>query len=174
MPIAANQHCLSDERGVVVDSLRGYLLTVVTAAIISGIAINLSGKKGLHGAIIKLLSGLFLSITVISPLAKIQLDNFSSYLSGIETDASAIISNAEKDANTAKTEIIKQQVETYILDEASRLGLELDVTVSFSEDTSLQPHAVCISGAISPYKKQKLQTIIQEDLGIPEEQQMWK
>ncbi len=156
------------------DHLRGYLLTVIAAAIISGIAVKLIGKKGLHGTLIQLLTGLFLSITVISPLARVKIDNFTAYLSGLEADASAIIADAEKATTAAKVKIIKEEVETYILDEAKKLGLDLEVTVTFASGSEFLPDIVNINGAVAPYKKRILQDVIQEELGIPEEKQMWK
>lgn len=155
------------------DGIKGYILTVITAALIASVAVGVLGKNGLHGTMIKLLAGLFLSVTVISPLAKIQFRNLSSYFSDLNVDASAIITEAEEEVLNAKREIIIDQVEAYILDEATKLGLDLSVTVSISDDTSLVPDRITITGNASPYKKTRLQTWITSDLGIPEEQQVW-
>lgn len=155
------------------DSIRQYILTVIVAACIASIALSVTGKSGMSKTIIKLLCGIFLSVTVISPLAKIQLKNISSYLSELNTDASNIVNDAQFDIDNIKRQRISEGIQAYILDEAGKIGLDIDVAVDYTDDHSLVPDIVRISGAISPYKMTVLQKCISEDLGIPEEQQHW-
>ena len=154
-------------------SVKEYLLTVIAAAIICGTLIKLVDSKTAHGKMIHLLTGLFLSITVISPIAKVNIQNLSSYLSALQVDASEIVEEAEDVISQEKQQFIKQAMESYIGDEADELALSLDISVRFADDHTLNPCAVIIQGPVSPYKKKKLQNIISNDLGIPEENQTW-
>ena len=54
------------------DSIRQYLLSITAAAVICAIINALSGKKGTTSAVVKLLSGLFLTLSVISPLLNLE------------------------------------------------------------------------------------------------------
>lgn len=156
------------------DHLKEYILSIIIAATISGVAVKLIGNKGLHKSLIQLLSGLFLLITVISPLIKVKIDDFTAYFTTLEAEATGIITNAEIKTNAAKAEIIKERIEAYILDEATKLGLDLRVDVTLADDSTFLPSTATIIGAAAPYKKAMLQNKIQETLGIPEEKQMWR
>ena len=155
------------------EDIRQYLLSIVAAAIVSALAINMIGKKGIYTTVVKLLAGLFLSITIISPWTKLQLQDLSSYFSDLELDAEDIVSEGEDMAVSATASIIKEQVTAYILDKASSLGLNLEVEVTMTESSPPVPSAVALKGTASPYAKQHLQQIITDELGIPEENQSW-
>lgn len=155
------------------DTLRTYLLTVVSASIICALVINFLGKKSPYSPIIMLLSGLFLSITVISPLTKLNLDNISSYFDDFGTEASAAVYDGTNMANTSVAAIIKENTEAYILDKANSFGATVNVDVSLNDDTPPLPVSVVIRGAVAPYVKVKIQEIIENDLAIPKENQSW-
>ena len=156
------------------EAIRQYLLCVVSAGIICAVILKIVGEKGLLSSAIKLLAGLFMSITVISPIVKLQIDDFSDYLYEIETDSQGIVADGISVANDEKTKIIKQNLESYILDKASSLSVSLDAQITLSASDAPYPYSVILSGDISPYKRQQLQQIISNDLGIPEERQVWK
>lgn len=155
------------------DDIRQYLLSVVSAAVISALAINVIGKKGIYASVVKLLAGLFLSITVISPWAKLQIGDLSSYLDNLELDAADVIAKGEYMAADAAGTIIKDQLEAYILDKASAIGIQVKVEVVLTDTDPPVPCSVTISGAASPYAKQRLQQMIADELGIPKENQSW-
>lgn len=155
------------------EGIRQYLLTIVAAAVLCGIITNLLDKKGAFAAIIKLLTGLFLAVTVISPWSKVQIMDFSVYASGLSAQAEEAAGYGHSVALEEISAIIKSQTEAYILDKAASTGLGLTVTVTVSGSDPPQPYAVILRGAVSPYAKQQLQRIIASDLGIPEERQSW-
>lgn len=155
------------------DDIRQYLLSVVSAAVISALAINVIGKKGIYASVVKLLAGLFLSITVISPWAKLQIGDLSSYLDNLELDAADVIAKGEYMAADAAGTIIKDQLEAYILDKASAIGIQVKAEVVLTDTDPPVPCSVTISGAASPYAKQRLQQMIADELGIPKENQSW-
>ncbi len=156
------------------ESIRTYLLSVICAAVISAIIVNLVGNNSTYSAMIKLLTGLFLSITVISPLLKIEMNHFSSYFSEVQIDASNAIHDGTMTANDALSEIIKENTEAYILDKAASMGVTLDVAVSLTGDSAPKPQSVIIDGAVSPAVKIRLQEMIENDLDIPREKQLWR
>lgn len=153
------------------EAIREYLLSVIAAAILSGIAVSLLGKKGTIGATVKLLSGVVMILTVAGPLADIRLDGQLALFSELTDDA--YVASGENSAREAMAEIIKAKTEAYILDKAEELGVTLSVTVSLSQEQIPTPSAVILTGNVSPYAKQSLAQMLVEDLGISTEAQTW-
>ena len=156
------------------DAIRAYLLSVIGAAIISALSINFLGKNDAQSAIIKLLAGLFLSITVISPWTRIRLNNISSYFESLKVNADDVVSSGTAVADTALDQIIKERTETYILDKASSYTANINVDVTLSKSTPRTPESVVIYGTVAPYVKQQLQKVMEDDLAIPKENQYWE
>ena len=156
------------------DEIKKYLLCVISAGIVCAVVIKIAGDKGLLSSMIKLLAGLFMSITVISPVISLQINEFSNYLEGMEIDAQGLVAEGLNVASAEKSALIIENTEAYILDKASSLGAHLEAEITLSNSEELNPYSVCLIGDASPYVKQKMQRIITEDLGIPEERQSWK
>lgn len=155
------------------ESIKEYLLSITAAAIICSIIVGLIEKKGANSTIIRMLCGLFLAVTVVSPWVNIQLNDLSGYWEGLGLAAENAIDEGVVMANKATADIIKTKSEAYILDKASlwELSIEVEVTVSDSDPPS--PYQVRIRGTVSPYAKTRLQEVIAKDLGIPEDRQIW-
>lgn len=156
------------------DGIRQYLLSVIAAAIICSIIISLVDKKSAGSALIKLLCGVFMTLTVVSPLVQIRLSDFSAYFSGLRANADAVVAIGEAESKNAMTAIIKQKTEAYILDKAAAMGLELEVKVYLDSSDIPKPFQIELQGRISPYQKGVLQDVIINDLGIPKENQIWR
>lgn len=155
------------------EGIRAYLLSVVAAAIISALVMKLVGNKSAYCGIIKLVTGIFLSITVVSPLVQITFTDMTDYFETLDIKADAVVSDGVNSSHAAMTEIIKENTEAYILDKAENMGLTVNVTVYLSDDTPPTPISVKISGSAAPYAKMQLQSIIESDLSIPKENQAW-
>ena len=152
---------------------RQYLLSVTAAAILCAIVKGLTDKKGSPAALIKLICGIFLAITVLAPWTSINLSGLTDYMKSFTIDADAAAAEGADYAREETAAIIKSQTEAYILDKALSMGANLQVSVTLSEDTLPVPCAVTISGNISPYAKERLTLYIMDDLNIPEAQQTW-
>lgn len=155
------------------DSIRSYLLSVVAAAVICGIVTRLLGEKGTQGAVAKLLTGIFLALTVISPLAKVKLDRLTDLTESYRVDGFTAAAAGEEMTREALAQSIKAQSEAYILDKATALEVTLAVEVTLTDEDIPVPCEVRLSGQVSPYAKNKLAGIIAEDLGIGKECQTW-
>lgn len=156
------------------EAVRQYLLSVTAAAIVCSIINRVIGKTGTYAAIVKLITGLFLVFTVILPFAKLQITDLSAYMDSLSVDADQVVMDGQQTARDAVTEIIKAEAEAYILDKAAALDLTVEAEVIVSDTDIPQPCAVTLRGSASPYAKQRLQQLIANDLGIPEEKQTWK
>lgn len=155
------------------DGLRQYILSVTGAAILCSIVQRLLGSKGTAASIGKMLTGLFLAFTVISPFTRLDLAELADITTGLEADAADAVAAGEAYTRKALAQSIIAQTQTYILDKAKSLHIDVAVEVTVSEDAIPVPTQVRLKGNVSPYAKQRLQTIIADDLGIPKEDQIW-
>ncbi len=156
------------------EDVRQYLLSLIAAAIICAVIISIIGKKGALTPVIKLLAGLFMLYTALSPWTKLRLDGVISYFSDLELKASVTASDGNASALQSTASIIKEQTEAYILDKASSVGTDISVEVIVEGTTPPAPCYVKISGTVAPYHKQRLSQIISDELGIPKENQWWE
>ncbi len=155
------------------DAIREYLLRIAAAALICSILTAITGKKGTLGTVVKLVSGLLLTLTVVSPWTAVRFDGILDFAGDISADADAAAASGENAALEAYSAIIKEETEAYILDKADSLGAELTVNVLLEGDSPPVPVSVELGGSISPYGKQVLSNLIEEELGIGQEDQIW-
>lgn len=156
------------------EEVRAYILSVTAAAILCAIVSTLAGKGGSLGSLMKLMTGVVLSMVIISPLAKISVGNLDRYLDDLNLSATSAVEAGTVATQEAISNRIKAGVEAYILDKAAQLSLDVTVEVTLTEDGTMVPAAVVLEGAVSPYAKSRMETILKDDLGIPVEAQTWR
>lgn len=155
------------------DATRQYILSVLSAAIITSLVVRFTSKQEAVAGIIKMIASVFLTITVISPVIKMQIQDVSDYMGALDVDAKDIISEAKAQAENETVSIILNKAQAYIEDKAATYGVEITATVSITEPDSLKPDTIAIEGKVSPYIKEILQDVITDDLGIQEDKQIW-
>ena len=155
------------------EKLGCYILSVTAAAILLGILQSIAGKKDTNGALLRLIGGLFLSFTIISPVADIELNQILEFPWDFAVQGSDIAQQGQEYAQDQLHGIIKDRCEAYILDKALALQAELTVEVMLSLDKVPVASSVQLQGNISPYARQVLQQWLQDDMGIPKEHQQW-
>ena len=133
------------------EALRQYVISVVAAAMLCGIVVRLfpngSGKQ-----VGKLICGLFLAYTVLSPISRVDFSKLPDFSLRCMDDAEDAAAMGE---NLARAD----------------LHANLRVEVAVGEDNL--PAAVTISGEASPYARRQIQAMIANDLGISKENQKW-
>lgn len=154
------------------DIIRNYLLTITAAAIIYAIVMLLTDKKSIYHTMSKIICGMFMTIAVLSPILNIRIQDINWRSRGFFQEGQDIALNAQEDFRHELTEGIITQTQTYILTKADTLHANITAQVQLSEESSI-PWSVKLSGEISPYGKQLLTQYISQDLGIPEERQIW-
>lgn len=169
-----NQHCLHYEGCDIMEGIRQYILSVVCAGIACSTAIKFANYSKTSASVIKMLTGIFLAITVIAPLGQIQMDKLIDWYADINTNANSAVYEGEQLAIQSTVAIIKQETQAYILDKASLLDMDISVDVLVSETSPFIPVSVTIVGDSSPYAKKALESMIDNELGIPKEKQVWK
>ncbi len=151
--------------------IQEYLLAVTGAAIICSVVMRLMPKAGTAAAIGKMICGVFLAVTVISPLAKLELQYFDDITTDYRLEASKAVEEGKQQAAAEYQKVIIEKTEAYILDEAQAMGLTVQVTVSLSD--TFAPEKITLKGNASPYARKQLEAVIVRDLGIAKENQTW-
>lgn len=154
--------------------IKEYILTIVAASVIAAIVMSITEKTSENKRVMELITGLFLLLTLLSPLKGRISFNFLPDIENIERTAEESIAVGKADTHSQLKEIITEQVASYIEDKATTLGADLKVTVTVSPDDPPVPTAVKLEGSISPYAKSKLIDIIANDVGVSEDHQTWK
>lgn len=156
------------------DHIRQYLLSVLAAAILCAVIIKLTQQQNTVSGIIKLTASLFLTITMLSPILKLQINTFSSWIEDYEVAANSLIADGSQAATEEKITRIIESTEAYVLGKATEHGADVRVKVGITNPETLVPDQITVEGTVSPYVKQLLQNVISKELGIPKEKQVWK
>jgi len=155
------------------EQIRQYLLSITASAVICSIILGIQSKKSTYSSIIRMLCGLFMAITMIAPLLKVRISDYSAYFGSLQIEAEDMAAVGKQLADSEAMGIIKRNTEAYIVDKATSMGIAVHVEVTLAEYGTPYPCAVQIQGAASPYVKRQLQHWMKEALGIPEENQIW-
>ena len=155
------------------EGLRQYILQIIAAALLCSIVIRFVGEKGASAPVIRMITGVFMLLTLASPLAHIRLNDLSFYFDRLTQETDQAVGMGQSAAFEELKTIIKSKTEAYILDKATAYGANLEVDVELDGSSPPVPCGVQIGGSISPYGKKQLQNYISESLGIPLEAQIW-
>ena len=150
-----------------------YVLSIVAASLICGAANTLAGQGKAFAAVLRLLTGIILAITLVQPLLRLDLSGYTGMLSDLTHQSEQIQADAAERTEEAYRQCIKERAEAYILDKAVGLGAQVAVTVTLSDEPPYAPCAVSVSGSCSPYARSRLAQIMEEDLAIAKEAQEW-
>lgn len=150
--------------------LGAYVVSLTAAAMISGILLSLFPDGPVRG-MLKLVCGVFLTVTALSPLIKINQPDLSGFVFDYMSEGESAAALGEDMAQDETLELIKFGLEAYILDKAA--SLDASVTPEVGLDESGVPVSVRMTGAVSDAARLELEALIAKDLGIPKEDQQW-
>ena len=153
--------------------MKQYIIGVLATSIICGIVNAITNDKTTVGRIVKLISGIIMTVAVIAPITKITFHGIDQYISGLNQNADQYVIYGESAAQEKLSSIIKEKVETYILEKAHQMQLDISVEVVLDEVNNQIPSGVTIAGNISPYAKEALGNYMENTLGIRKENQIW-
>ncbi len=152
-------------------ALGEYLIGVTVAAVICSVVKKL-GSKGTLGAVLRLVTGGFLALAVLSPWVGIKVEDFKNFTFEFQQEAEQLTEQGQQAGEEALCNVIKQRTAAYILDKAQSLGAEIQVDVILNEKHI--PVRITVTGALSPSAKGVLSAYMEDTLGIKREAQVWK
>lgn len=154
-------------------ALGRYLFSVTSASIIFSILKSLLDRKSGVAAVIQLTGGLFLALTVISPILDFDFNHFFGASPEYLDQANTISETGRTIVQEQLREIIKERSEAYILDKAMSYQTPVNVEVTLDHSENNIPAGVQLKGSVSPYVKGVMTIWLQKEMGIPEENQIW-
>lgn len=149
-----------------------YIFSVAATALLCGMITSLLQNCSVQ-KIAKFICGMILLTVVLRPVSSLGSLNKLEIPIPSFPEGQDLITSSVNGSQKAITEIIKQNTQAYIVDKAAELGLEIRAEVVLSNDALALPVAVTLYGNASPYLKLSLQEIIQEELNIAKENQVW-
>lgn len=150
-----------------------YLVSICAAAILCSILKQITTKLNMSGKWIQMLAGLLMAIVIISPLKQITFAFVQDFSSDYLEEGRYYAQRGEQIAAEQTAQFITEHVRTYILEKASSMNAKIEVEVLLSDSKLPTPCGVQIQGEIAPYTKQVLTAYISDELGVPEEKQVW-
>ncbi len=155
------------------EALKEYLISVIAVSVFCAIINSLVGKKGTVAPLLKLVSGIIITITVIKPFIQLRVNGIYDYIESFSNDALYYSQSGENSSAEARIGIIKSKAQAYILDKAASLDVAVEVEVVLTDTEPYVPREVHLHGVVSPYAKKQLSDYIAETFAIGKEAQIW-
>lgn len=150
--------------------LQQYILRLLAGSILCAMILALvQGKQ--YEALIRTLCGLFLTLLLLDPLCHFSWDPDWGILEDAFNRGKAHSAYGTAMAQQDQIQRISQALEAYILDKAAREGTSLTVNVIVGED--LFPERAELNGDWDHHTRQYLTEMIERELGIAKENQLW-
>ena len=154
------------------DGMKNYLISVCCAAVLCGILKQIVGSSKMSSGMIRVLSGLFIAICIVSPWKNFRVDDLKQYNPLITEQGDLYAMTGYEITQKKIDKFIIQNTEAYILEKANQLQTQVEVSVSLSEDSI--PVSVQITGQLSQEAKEELSAFLLNNIGIQKEMQIWR
>lgn len=154
-------------------SIRGYLISLIAACMISVVASALIKQERIQ-TIVRFLGGMLIVLVAFAPLLSVNMDELTQsilHFSGeyaLDTDA------IENDTYQLLRKHIKETTQTYIEAKAKELGASVRAEVTLNDEEYPAPIAAQIEGRLSASQLQALSEYMRDALGIPVQAQNWR
>lgn len=152
------------------EEVRAYILRVVTAAMITGVLFSL-GHSSQFRPVLRFVCGLFLCGVVLQPLSGGIPEITLNWTENATQKAAELAQEGSQAAQSAMEDIITGELEAYILDKVASLDTSVEVEVRLNGD--LLPASVQVKGEVTPSARRELEKLLEEELGVPKENQAW-
>jgi len=150
--------------------IQAYILAVIGSVLICSLVFEVA-KNTYAKETIKLICGMFITLMIIYPFIRIDMLSMEEFSAFMELDTETAALQGKDMVNEVLHDHIKYKVEAYILEKAEWWNGKITADVILNQENI--PVKVTVNGEISPYGKQYLERIIEEDLGITKENQTW-
>lgn len=155
-------------------SVAGYILSLVASGILCAVVSLFFEKDNNLSPLIRLVTGVIITIIAIKPLLNIDYFEFTESLETITVTGEYIAEDAQLQTRQDMGAYIIEKTAAYISDEAAKLGTVVIVDVSINNEDIPKPVGVTLQGDASPYVKERISRLIMTDLGICGDNLIWK
>ena len=154
------------------EAVRQYTLSLICAAVIVGILLDLSDKTGFQKQL-RLVCGIFFAFILLRPLISLRFPDMTQFWGSYLTQAEEAASQGENIRIRSQAMLIRQETEAYILKEARAIGAEVEVQVELDGGNPPAPVAVTLRGTFDADSETQLSQLLADEFGIPKERQTW-
>ena len=157
------------------EGVRTWLLAVTAAALLAAAAEQLA-PEGAARRGVRLVCGLMLLAVMLRPLSGLLELSPRDLFAEERAAAQASVRGGTRAGEEQLSELIARETGAYIVDKAAALGAECSarVTCGRTEEGLLLPVAAEVTGALTPAQREELARLMEEELGIPEENQTYQ
>lgn len=148
------------------------VLTLCVISIAGGLACSIPMKKD-YSRRIRGLTGMFLLLSILRPLASMQPGDIFMDLSSYEDEGTYFASCGEELTQSQQKAIITESLNTYIETKAADYGLRLEAEVVLSDSDIGCIQSVVLTGQQSGGRVEQFSGFLTNEMGIPKENQLW-
>lgn len=150
--------------------IRDFIFGIICCAFICSVLNCLVEKNG-HHELIHLLSGLGLTLVIITSVTDLDLGTLLSWDISFQEDANYYSNIGEEQARRALQQRIKEETEAYIQAEANQQNVDLAVNITIGAENL--PDKVYLHGNVPPSVKAHMECFLEENLSVSKENQIW-
>lgn len=151
-----------------------YLLAVCAACILTAL-LQAAAPGAAAGRSLKLAGGLLILLVVIGPVAGVRAESLSALVREAERLLPEVRETGTDDSEGRISELITQRCTAYIWDKAAELGMTVEAEVRLTDQGGWPcPSGVVLRGQWTAAQQQALSAVLENDLGIPREEQEWR
>ena len=150
-----------------------YILSVICVCVLSCMLQLLFASDSNMKPLIKICTGLLVTLIVFMPIRQKNRINFDISIDDFTADSRSAIKEGEASALETLTTLIKQNTQSYILEKANELGMDIQADVVLTNDLPPVPYTVTVRGMYTPFAQKQLSYYLYQNLGISEEHQTW-
>ena len=155
------------------EAVRNYLLSVVAVGFLVTLA-NAIVPKGILKNLVTFTGGLIVVLAVIAPVVHLDFEAIEDVLDDFSVQDSSLSQTANFKSQDVLKQLIIEKTQSYILDKAQSLGMEITVDIELAwEDSVPYPNATTIRGNYTQAQKTLLSQYLESSLAIPKERQAW-
>jgi len=156
------------------DFLQSWARGLVSASVLAALSQQLTGKSP-QKKVVEFICGVVMLAILLSPVLRADRLAFSGALSRYHRTVAELTEDVEEQENQLLRTYIEQKSGAYILDEAEALGIEeMEVTVRTKwKEESWIPWEARLKGCFEAEQRARLAALIETELGIPGERQIW-
>lgn len=158
--------------------LSKWIYCVICASVVCAVCSAIAGEGKIKKSL-EFVCAVVIVAALLTPIAGFDFDGYSMTLAKYEAEAKEIADEATEKSDLLNRKYIEEEYAAYILDKAVLKGIspkEVNVTVKWSTDGYWYPTdaEIVLSEADMAKDNSGLKNIIEAELGIPIERQVWR
>ena len=155
--------------------IRQWMMGMACAAMAAALAQSLAPEGG-PKQMCRLAGALVLLLATVSPLLRLDEKALSRLTRDYQAASWETAGALEEENDILYETIIEERTAAYILDKAGELGIscQAEVEYRYGQEGVPYPDQVRIWGSWTQEQRQALERVLEEDLGIPPERQIFE